>query len=185
MANVGCPPRSIAMLRQYLDDTQALVQSDGEFSKPFPVTNGVKLAYVMAPTLFRMMFFALLTDAFQGCDESFPIGCPFDGKLFNLRRSQANSKVQTDVPDKLLYSDDMADNAKNGDKMHGSMDRVPKACDNYNLYNQHKKTEVVYQPASVKPYSEPTITVNRHRLYVVEKFIYLGSTLMMRLLPKL
>ena len=61
----------------------------------------------------------MLTDAFQDCDENFPSGYPFDGKLFNLRRLQAKSKVQTDVLDKLLYSYDMADNAKNGDKNAG------------------------------------------------------------------
>ena len=36
----------------------------------------------------------------------------FDGKLLNLRRLQAKSKVQTDVVDKLLYADDLAENAK-------------------------------------------------------------------------
>ena len=40
-----------------------------------------------------------------------------------------------------------------------------------------KKTEVVNQPASGKPYSEPTITVNGQQLQVVDIFTYLGSTL--------
>ena len=44
-------------------------------------------------------------------------------------------------------------------------------------HNQHKKTEVVYQPAPGKPYKEPTITVKGQRLQVVDKFTYLGSTL--------
>ena len=38
-------------------------------------------------------------------------------------------------------------------------------------------TEVVYQPAPGKPYKEPTITVKGQRLQVVDKFIYLGSTM--------
>ena len=53
----------------------------------------------------------MLTDAVQDCDEGFPIRYRFDGKLFNLRRLQAKSKVQTGVLDKLLYADDMAKNA--------------------------------------------------------------------------
>ena len=40
-----------------------------------------------------------------------------------------------------------------------------------------QKTEVVHQPAPGKPYDEPTITVNGHKLKVVDKFTYLGSTL--------
>ena len=73
----------------------------------------------MAPTLFSMMFSVMLTDAFQECDAGFPIRYRFDGKLFNLRRLQAKSKLQTDVQDKLLYADDLAENAKSETKYKG------------------------------------------------------------------
>ena len=73
MAQFGCPPRCIAMVRQFHDGMQARVQNDGEYSEPFPVTNGVKQGCVMAPTLFSMMFSAMLTDAFQDVDAVFPI----------------------------------------------------------------------------------------------------------------
>ena len=59
-----------------------------------------------------MMFSAMLTDAFQDVDTGFPIRYRFDGKLQNLRRLQAKSNVQTDVVHKLLYADDLAENAK-------------------------------------------------------------------------
>ena len=64
MAKFGCPPRFIAMVRQFHDDMQARVQNDGEFSDPFEVTNGVKQDCVMAPTLFSIMFSAMLMGAF-------------------------------------------------------------------------------------------------------------------------
>ena len=38
----GCPAKFIAMVRQFHDGMLAMVQNDGEFSDPFPVTNGVK-----------------------------------------------------------------------------------------------------------------------------------------------
>ena len=85
----------------------------------FPVTNEVKQGCVMAPTLFSMMFSAMLTDAFQDVDAGFPIRYRFVCKLLNLRRLQAKSKVQTDVVDKLLYVDDLAENAKSGEKCKG------------------------------------------------------------------
>ena len=119
MAKFGCPPRYIAIVRQFYDGMQARVQNDGEYSEPFPVTNGVKQGCVMAPTLFSMMFSAMLTDAFQDVDAGFPIRYRFDGKLLNLRRLQAKSKVQTDVVDKLLYADDLAENAKSEEKCKG------------------------------------------------------------------
>ena len=119
MAKFGCPPRHIAMVRQFHDGMQARVQNNGEYSEPFPVTNGVKQGCVMAPTLLSMMFSAMLTDAFQDSDAGFPIRYRFDGKLLNLRRLQAKSKVQTDVVDKLLYADDLAENAKSEEKCKG------------------------------------------------------------------
>ena len=61
--------------------------------------------------------------------------------------------------------------------MQGAVDRMSKACDNFQLKISTKKTEVVHQPAPGKPYSEPTITVNGQKLQVVDKFTYLGSTL--------
>ena len=79
------------------------------------MTNGNKQDCVMAPVLSSMMSAAMF-NAFQKCDAGFPITYRFDGQLFNLKRLQAKSMVQTDVIDKLLYADDMAENAKNRDK---------------------------------------------------------------------
>ena len=73
MAKFGCPARFIAVVRQFHDGMLAWVQSDGEDSGPFPVTNRVKQGCVLAPTLFSMLFFAMLTDAFQDCDDGLPI----------------------------------------------------------------------------------------------------------------
>ena len=111
------------------------------------MTNGVKQGCAMAPTLLSMMFSAMLTDAFRDVDAGFPIRYRFDGKLINLKRLQANSKVQTYVVDKLLFADDLAENAKSKAKMQGAVDRMSKACDNFQLTISTKKTEVVHQPA--------------------------------------
>ena len=68
------------MVRQFYDGMLASVQNDGEFSDPFPVTNGVKQGCLLASTLFSM-FSAMLTDAFQDGDNSIPIRYCFDGNL--------------------------------------------------------------------------------------------------------
>ena len=139
MAKFGCPPRFIAMVRQFHDGMQARVQNEGEFSEPFEVTNGVKQGCVLAPTLFSMMFSAMLMDAFQDSDTGFPIRYRFDGNIFNLRRLQAKTKVQTDVLDELLYADDMDKNASTEAKMQRAMDQVSQSCDNYDLTISTKK----------------------------------------------
>ena len=47
--------------------------------------------------------------------------------------------VQTDVVDKLLCADDLAENAKSEEKMQGAVDRMSKACDNFQLTISTKK----------------------------------------------
>ena len=111
MAKTGGPAKFIAMVRQFHDGTLARVQNDGEFSDPFLVKNGVKQGCVLALTLFSMMFSAMLIDAFQDGDNGIPIKFRFDGKLFNPRRLQAKSKVQTEVLHEFLFVDDMAKGA--------------------------------------------------------------------------
>ena len=54
MAQYGYAPLSIAMVRKF---------HDGEYSEPF-LANRVKQGCVMAPTLFRMIFYSMLTDTF-------------------------------------------------------------------------------------------------------------------------
>ena len=94
----------------------------------------------MAPTLFSMMFSAMLTYAFQDVDTGFPIRYRFDGRLLNLRRLQAKSKVQTDVVDKLLYAYELAENAKSEEKMQGAVDCMSKACGNFQLTISARKS---------------------------------------------
>ena len=165
------------MVRQFHDGMLARVQNDGGFSDPFPVRNGVKQGCVLASTLFSMMFSAMLTDAFQNGDNGIPIRYRFDGKLFNLRRLQAKSKVQTEVLDEFLFAVGMAKGAPTEEKMQKDVNQVSDSCDSYGLTISLKQTEVVYQPASGKPNNVPTITVKGQRLQVVDKFTYLGSTL--------
>ena len=111
---------------------------------------------------------------FQDSDTGVPIRYRFDGNIFNLRRLQAKTKVQTD---ELLYADDMDKNARSEAKVQRAINQVSQSCDNYDLTISTKKTEVVHQPAPGKPYNEPTITVNGQKLKVVDEFTYLGSTL--------
>ena len=158
------------MMRQFHDGMLTRVQNDGEFSDPFPVANGVNLYCVLASTLFSMMFSAVLTDAFQDGDNSIPIRYHFDGKLSNLRRLQAKSKVQTEVVYEFLFAIHMAKCAPTEEKMQKGVDQVSDSCDSYDLTITIKKTEVVYHPAPGKPYKEPTITVKGPRFQVVNKF---------------
>ena len=67
------------------------------------------------------------------CNNRFPIRYRFHGKLFNLRWLQAETKVLTDVLDKLLFADNMDVNANSETKMQKTMNQVSQSCDNYDL----------------------------------------------------
>ena len=79
------------------------------------------------------MFSAMLTAAFQNGDNGIPIRYRSDGKLFNLRRMQAKSKVQTEVLDEFLFADDMAKGAPTKEKMQKCVGQVSDSCDSYDL----------------------------------------------------
>ena len=48
MAKFDCPAKFIAVVRHFYYGMLARVQNDGEFSYPFPVTNGVMQGCVLA-----------------------------------------------------------------------------------------------------------------------------------------
>ena len=173
IAKFGCPAKFIAMVQQFHGGMLARVQNDGEFSDPFPVTNGVKQGCVLASTLFSMMFSAMLTDASQDGDYGIPIRYRFDGKPFNLRRLQAKGADRgvRRVPLCWWHGKGCSNRRENAKRCGSSI------WFTYDLTISINMTEVVYQPAPGKPYKEPTITVKGQRLQVVDKFTYLGSTL--------
>ena len=81
MAKFGCPAKFIAIVWQFHDGMLARVQNDGEFSDPLLVTNGVKQGCVLASVLLRMMFSAMLTDAFQVGDHGISISIALMGSF--------------------------------------------------------------------------------------------------------
>ena len=177
MAKFGCPPRFISLVRQFHVGMQARVRENGAVSESFPVTNGVKQGCVLAPTLFSIMFSAMLQDAFRDGDIGIKINHRMDGKLFNLRRLKAKTKVVTEIIKDFLFADDCALNAGSEVDMQQSVDKFSAACTNFGLTISIKKTEVLYQPPPGEIFSEPDITVHGKRLNVVNRFTYLGSTL--------
>ena len=100
-----------------------------------------------------------------------------DGKLFNLRRLQAKTKVMTDIIRDFLFADDCALNAGSEDDMLRNINKFSDACNDFGLTISIKKTEVMHQLAPGKSYVELSITANGQRLNVVNRFTYLGSML--------
>ncbi|XP_005102894.1 uncharacterized protein LOC101847595 [Aplysia californica] len=177
MEKYGCPSKFITIVRQLHDGMMVKVLGDGDESDTFPVTNGVKQGCVLAPTLFSMVFSAMLTDAFHSSEDGIRIRYRTDGRLFNIRRFQAATKVKETVIRELLFADDCALNASTEECMQNEINCFTLACDNFGLTINTKKTEVLYESAPGQPYTVPHIMVKGQKLQAADHFTYLGSTL--------
>lgn len=69
----------MAIIYQFHHGMLASVQDNLESSAPFPVSNGVQQGCVLAPTLFSLMFSAMLTDAFRDSEVGTSIGYRYNG----------------------------------------------------------------------------------------------------------
>ena len=73
----------ITIARQFHHGMMDKVLDNGDKSDSFPVTNGVKQGCFLAPTLFSMVFSAMLTDAFwqdeYRLDTGLTVGYPTSG----------------------------------------------------------------------------------------------------------
>ena len=56
MEKFGCPRKFTALVHQLHDGMKATVLDNGDTSDSFPVTNGVKQSFVIAPTLSAVWY---------------------------------------------------------------------------------------------------------------------------------
>ena len=84
------------------------LQHDVNASKHFKILNYVKQGYVLAPTLFGIFISLLLKKGFGTAEEGIYLHTRTDGKLFNLPRLKAKSKVKTTIIRDMLLADDAA-----------------------------------------------------------------------------
>nr|VZI35622.1 unnamed protein product [Spirometra erinaceieuropaei] len=179
MQKFGCPERFTQMVRQLHDGMMARVTDNGAVSEAFAVTNGVKQGCVLAPTLFSLMFSAMLMDAYRDERPGIRIAYRTDGHLLNRRRMNFQSRVSTATVHELLFADDCAQNTTSEVEMQRSMDLFSAASENFGLVINTPKTVVMHRPppSSATAPNAPQINVNGTQLQVVENFPYLGSTL--------
>ncbi|BHF65014.1 hypothetical protein SprV_0200802300 [Sparganum proliferum] len=184
MQKFSCPERFIEMVRQLHDGTIARITDNGAVSEAFAVTNGVKQGCVLVPTLFSLMFSAMLMDAYRDERPVIYIAYRTDGHLLNQRRMHFQSRVSRTTVHELLFADDCAMDTTSEEEMQGSMDLFSAACENFGLVINTQKTVMMHQPPPPNtatplpnaPPPPPQISVNGTQLQVVN-FPYLGSTL--------
>ena len=120
----------------------------------------------------------MLTDAFRSGEMGIDLRYRTDGKLFNLRRLHAKTRVKITTACDFLFADDCALNATNQLEMQLCINNFATACSDFGLTISTKKTMMMmHQPAPGALYTEPLISVNGEHLKAAERFVYLGSIL--------
>ncbi|BHF62470.1 hypothetical protein SprV_0200545200 [Sparganum proliferum] len=163
MQKFGCPERFIQMVRQLHDGIRSDQRSEA--------------GCVLAPTLFSLMFSAMLMDAYRDGRPGIRIAYRTDGQLLNQRRMHFQSRVSTTTVHELLFADDCALNTTSEEELQRSLDLFSAACANFGLVINTQKTVVMHQPppnsAATAPNAPPPpsqISVNGTQLQVVENF---------------
>ena len=173
LLKIGCPPKLQSMIESFHTDMKGTVQFNGSTSEPFSILSGVKQGCVLAPTLFGIFFALLLKHAFGSTTEGIYLRTRSDGRLFNLARLRAMTKVREVLIRDMLFADDAAVAAHTQREFQSLIDRFSQACKDFGLTISLKKTNVLGQNTE----TPPSITIDDYELDAVHQFTYLGSTI--------
>ena len=146
LPKIGCQPKLQSMIESFHTDTKGTVQFNDSSSKPFEIRSGVKQGCVLAPTLFVGFFGLLLKHAFDTTTEGIYIRTRLDGRLFNLARLRAKTRVRKVLIRDMLFADDAAivtHTQEGGTPV--LMDCFPQACKDFGLTIRLKKRNVLGQ----------------------------------------
>ena len=171
LLKIGCLPNLNSMIRSFHGDIKATIQYEGSMSEPFNIKSGVKQGCVLAPTLFGIFFSLLLKHAFGTSTEGVYMHTRSDGKLYNIARLRAKTKVHETTIRDMLFADDAAVTAHTEYDLQQLMNRFSHACRDFGLTISLKKTNVLSQDVDTPP------VINNYQLEVVHEFTYLGSTI--------
>jgi hypothetical protein len=93
---LGCPRKFVNIVKDLHINMKAKVSVSGFISEEFEVNKGVKQGGPAAPTFFTLFLTAILNLLAQVTQEGVYIRTRSDGKLFNLSRLKAFTKVRTE-----------------------------------------------------------------------------------------
>ncbi|XP_071810751.1 uncharacterized protein [Apostichopus japonicus] len=93
LQRIGFPSTLLSIIISFHTNMKSTVIFNGSTSKPFETKSGVKQGCVLAPTLFGIFFSLLLSHAFQTSTDGIYIHTRRDGKLLNLARLRAKTKI--------------------------------------------------------------------------------------------
>ena len=163
LSKIGCPPKLQSMIESFHTDTKETVQFNGSSSEPTEIRGGVKQGCVLAPTLVVIFFGMFLKHAFDTTTEGIYLRTRSDGKLFNLARLRAKTKVRKVLIRDMLFADDAAVVTHTQEELQSLMDCFSQASKDFGLTISRKKTNDLGQDTE----APPVITIDDYELIPV------------------
>ena len=173
LPKIGCPPKLQSMIESFHTDTKGTVQFNDSSSELFEINSSVKQSCVLVPTLFGICFGLLLKHAFDTTTEGIDLRTRSDGRLFNLARLRAKTKVRKVLIMDMLFADDAAVATHTQEEIQSLMECFSQPCKDFGLTISLKMTNVLGQDTE----APPLITIDDYEYDAVCQFTCLGSTI--------
>ena len=177
LGKFGIPDVFLQLVKQFYVGTTATVSEGGGETEPFPINCGVKQGCVLAPSLFNLFLAAVFVVADMSTVQGVHLTSRTDGKLFNLARLKAKTKVQLNKVIELLYADDTAFVSSSLADLELAMRVFSDTAAKFGLAINTAKTKVMYQPPPGEQHYNPEISINGETLESVQEFVYLGTNI--------
>ena len=178
LLKLGFPGHFTNLISALHTGMKASVKLKGELSDQFQVNNGVKQGCVLAPTLFSIFLSVVLQHAFHDCNKGVWIQSRPGADLFNVNQYKSATKTRKILVRELMFADDTAFVAHSHDDAQEIVSRFAKSAQAFGLRINIKKTEMLYQPVPGLHDDGLPIYIDNEELASVQKFKYLGSTVM-------
>ena len=167
----------VGLIRSLHGGTKARIGFSGSLFEEIPVYNGVKYGDISAPTLFTIYFEVAFLVTFNENLDGIFIRYRTSGKVYNICKLLAQTKVSSSLVRELLYADDCDIITHSEDEMQRFMNRFAHAYKAFGLEINLKKIVVTHNPAPGLPCIDPAIYIEMEKLVVVQTFVYLASRL--------
>ncbi|KAJ8395970.1 hypothetical protein AAFF_G00026780 [Aldrovandia affinis] len=150
-----------------------VLSNSGSKSEPFTMKMGVKQGCIHRDCTHSVCHLHLLHVIGQDLRQEILILYRTDGRLFNLNRFKAKSKISTTTIMELQYTDDNVIAAHTAADLQLILNAFVKAYRVLGLALNIKKTQVLHPPN--QPSTQPIIKVENITMENVDHFPYLGS----------
>lgn len=134
------------MIIQLHKDQLGQIRHGNVLTQPFPIADGFKQGYVLAPTLFTLFFNMMLREVTEDLDDDEGKYGRFHtvGSLFNLRCLQAQKRTVEQLIRDLLFADNTALLAQTETALQRITSCFEKTAQLFGLEVSLKKNEVLH-----------------------------------------